>query len=163
MKEFKQEVYTLVGDEYTFLDEYVNDKTKLRIRHNECGNTYEVKPTNFLFGRRCPYCSNEGKRKTNEEFKHEVYDLVGNEYTFLEPYVSYMTKIKVRHNKCGNIYEVRPTYFLGGSRCPHCFGTVKKTDDEFRKEVYYLVGNEYTFLDKYVNIDTKLKVKHNKC
>lgn len=160
--QFKQEVYDLVGNEYEFLDTYVNNRTKLRVKHNKCGYIYKVKPGNFLNGQRCPYCSGLMK-KTNVQFKQEVFDLVGNEYVFLEPYQGAKTKIKVKHNKCGKIYEVQPSDFLQGSRCHYCFGNLKKTDSQFKQEVYNLVGNEYTFLDNYVNNHTKLKVKHNKC
>ena len=39
----------------------------------------------------------------------------------------------------------------------------KKTHDEFCKEVYNLVGDEYEVIGKYVNTRTKIKMKHNKC
>ena len=160
--QFKREVRNLVGDEYTFLDSYVNAHTKLRVKHNKCGNVYEVQPSNFLNGSRCSYCSGHHK-KTNTEFKQEIYDLVGNEYTFLDSYVSTMTKLRVKHNKCGNTYKVLPNNFISGSRCPYCSASVGKTDVQFKQEVFDLVGNEYTFLDSYVNNFTKLRVKHNKC
>ena len=118
-EEFQQEVFSLVKNDYTFLEPYVDRKTKLRVRHNECGSIYEVRPSDFIRGNRCPYCFGSIK-KTNTQFKKEIYDLVVNEYTFLEPYVNYKTKIKVRHNKCGNIYEVTPSDFLNGKRCPYC-------------------------------------------
>ena len=60
------------------------------------------------------------RRKTNDQFKKEVFDLVGDEYTFLECYQGASTKIKVKHNKCGHTYEVTPTHFLTGERCSHC-------------------------------------------
>lgn len=160
--QFKKEVYALVGDEYSFLESYNGNRTKIRVEHNKCGNIYEVKPTHFLEGHRCPYCSSTA-RKTTEQFKKEIYDLVGDEYEFLEPYVNAHIKIKVKHNKCGSIYRVEPQSFLSGTRCPYCFGTSKKTDAQFKQEVHDLVGDEYTFLDTYVNTDTKIKVKHNNC
>lgn len=161
-EQFKQEVYALEGNEYVFLEPYVNTQTKLRIKHNKCGNIYEVTPGNFLEGRRCPYCSGLIK-KTDTQFKREIYTLVGDEYTFLDRYVNAGTKLRVKHNKCGSIYEVRPCFFLRGNRCPYCAGLVKKTDEEFQQEVFSLVKNDYTFLDKYVNAKTKLRVRHNEC
>ena len=162
--QFKQEVYNLVGDEYTFLDTYVNSYTKIRVKHNKCGNVYSISPSNFLGGNRCHYCYIEAKRKTNSQFKQEVFNLVGDEYTFLDTYVNDSTKLRVKHNKCGNEYEVRPHDFLGKlSRCPYCAGIAKKTNTQFEKEVYDLVGDEYTFLDPYVNNHTKLRAKHNEC
>lgn len=162
-EKFRQEVYDLVDNEYIFLDKYVNAITKLRVKHNECGNVYEVQPSNFLSGKRCPYCAGLVK-KTDKQFKQEVYNLVGDEYTFLDSYVNKRTKLRVKHNKCGNTYEVTPNHFLRGRRCPYCSIKDKiKTDEQFRKEVYNLVGNEYVFLGAYVNSYTKIKVKHNKC
>lgn len=52
------------------------------------------------------------RRKTDKEFKKEVYDLIGNEYTFLDTYVNSQTKIKVKHNKCDNTYEVSHMLFF---------------------------------------------------
>ena len=144
------------------MEPYVNTVTKLKIKHNKCGNTYEVTPSAFLSGTRCPYCSISAK-KTNQQFQEEVHDLVGSEYEFLESYINNKTKIKVKHNKCGHIYKVTPHHFLRGVRCPKCYGTPKKTDVQFKKEVYDLVGDEYTFLDYYIDANTKLRVKHNRC
>ena len=160
-EEFKQEVYDLVGNEYVFLDTYVNAKTKIRVKHGMCGNIYKVNPNTFLKGHGCPYCTGLVK-KTDKQFKQEVYDLVGNEYTFLETYVNTRTKLKVKHNKCGSIYGVRPSDFIRGSRCPYCAG-FRKTDKDFKQEVYSLVGDEYSFLEHYQGALTKIKVKHNKC
>ncbi len=161
-KEFKKEVFDLVGDEYVFLERYVNSQTKIEVRHNKCGNTYKVVPNNFIKGSRCPYCAGLAK-KTDTQFKREVYNLVGNEYSFLESYINIETSLEVKHNKCGHTYKVTPANFLKGTRCPYCYGCRKKTDTQFQQEVFDLVGNKYVFLDTYVNTHTKLKVKHNKC
>ena len=93
--------------------------TKLRVKHNECGNVYEVKPSNFLQGSRCPYCAGLIK-KTDKEFRKEVYGLVGDQYNFLDTYVNNYTKIRVKHKECGNTYEIDPINFIHGERCPFC-------------------------------------------
>lgn len=123
--QFKQEVYDLVGSEYMFLDPYQGTLKKIRVKHNKCENTYQVTPSHFLEGTRCPYCSakasGKARRKTSVEFKQEVSSLVDNDYTFLDTYVNNDTKIKVKHNRCGHVYKVRPTDFLSHrTRCPYC-------------------------------------------
>lgn len=60
------------------------------------------------------------KVKTTEKFKMEVYNLVENDYDVLGDYVNRHTKIKFKHNVCGNVYEVTPAVFLRGRRCPNC-------------------------------------------
>ena len=163
-EQFKQEVYDLVGNEYTFLDSYQGALTKIRVKHNKCGNVYGVRPADFISHHaRCPYCFGKFK-KTDRQFKHEIFDLVGNEYVFLDTYVNAQTKLKVKHTKCNNIYKISPHSFLQGHRCPYCFiDDKRKSNAQFKKEVYNLVGDEYVFLDPYVNNHTKLRVKHNKC
>ena len=160
--DFKQEVYNLVGDEYTVLGKYKNSKTKVLLRHNKCGNEYDVLPSAFLRGTRCPKCF-KNKRKTTEQFKEEVYNLVGSEYTVLSEYKNSKTKVLMKHNKCGSSFYTFPNNFLKGNRCPKCAGNMRKTTRQFSQEVYNLVGDEYSVLGEYVGSNIKILMKHNKC
>ena len=162
--QFKQEVYNLVGNEYTVLGDYVNNKTKIKMKHNNCEYIYEVTPNGFIHDNtRCPKCSGLTKKNTTQ-FKQEVYNLVGNEYTVLGDYVNSQTKTKMKHNNCGHIYEVTPNNFTSkGRRCPKCNGTHKKTTASFSNEVNLITNGEYTVVGTYVNNKTKIDMKHNKC
>ena len=161
--EFKEEVYSLVNDEYTLLEEYKGAKSKIKIRHNICGHIYKVRPDAILRGTRCPECRVKAITKTHKQFVEDVYQAVENEYTVIGEYINSKNKISIKHNKCGNQYEVQPNVFLGGSRCPYCAGLKKKTTEEFKQEVFDLTGKEYSVLGKYKNTRTKIKMKHNKC
>lgn len=165
--EFVKQVKELVGDEYTFLEPYKTNRTKLYVKHNKCGNTYQVIPDSFLRGRRCPYCSKKkqgiSRRKTNAEFIKQVKELVGDDYTFLEPYTTSQAKILVRHNKCGHTMKMKPNNFLNGARCKYCAHNVKLNTKTFAKRVKDAYGNEYEVLGDYVDADTKVLVKHTIC
>lgn len=56
------------------------------------------------------------RRKTTEQFKREVFDLVGDEYKVLGEYEKSCIKIKIKHNVCGYEYDVIPNNFLAGNR-----------------------------------------------
>lgn len=165
-EEFEREVKDFVGNEYSVIGNYKNYKTKIKMRHNssKCENfEYEVLPENFLSGARCPKC-NKVYRRTHNDFEKEVKDLVGNKYSMLGKYKNTKTKIKMRHNcdKCNNFeYEVLPSNFLAGKRCPKCFGTHLKTHEDFEKEVKDLVDDEYSILGRYEKATTKIKMRHN--
>jgi len=119
---FKQEVYDLVGDEYTVLGEYVNTNTQIKMRHNVCGyDEWYPTPNHFKnTKRRCPNCSKH-LPGTTESFKQEVFDLVGDEYTVLGEYVTNKIGIKMRHNKCGHEWSPTPDNFKhSNTRCPKC-------------------------------------------
>ena len=118
---YHKEVEVATFGEYSVIGEFINSLTKVTHVHNVCEHVWEVTPNNFINnGSRCPKCHTRKSRKTNEQFVAEVYDLVGGEYTFLEPYTKAINKIKVRHNICGLEYEAVPIHFLNGNRCPNC-------------------------------------------
>ncbi|MCU9811191.1 HNH endonuclease [Paraclostridium sp. AKS81] len=83
------------------------------------GHVFKLSWNSFQQGRRCPECF--GKfQKSHEEFLHEVYNLVKEEYTLLSNYIKDDTHIKIKHNKCNHEYNVTPSHFLQGKRCPKC-------------------------------------------
>lgn len=162
-EQFLEKVHDLVGDEYTVLEEYKNNKTQIKFKHNLCEHEYSVRPDGFLRGRaRCPKCAGILKR-THEQFVQEVYELIGDEYIVLEDFRDSKTKIKFKHNVCGYKYPVTPYDFFSGKRCPKCAGNIKKTHEQFVREVHDITGNEYTVLGEYKNNKTLIKLKHNSC
>lgn len=163
-EEFEQQVKDLVGDEYTFLNQYQGSDVKLKVRHNKCGRIYEAVPNSFLRGKnRCTTCYINPRQLTTTQFKQRVYAQTGNEYTVISEYINTSCKIKMKHNRCGCVYEVRPSNFLAGNRCPKCTKRVKLKQKQFEQKVYDLVGNEYTVLGHYINKSTPIKIKHNDC
>ena len=161
---FIREVQDLVGDEYVFLQPYAGSSTKIAVFHTDCAKVSYVTPNNFLRNHTCHYCyGNEAKRKTTAEFKQEVYDLVGDEYTVKGEYYNNATDILIRHNKCNRTYPVRPNNFLHGSRCLPCYydslrldlGTVKKRAKE-------ILGREYEVIE-YDRINRIATIKHIPC
>lgn len=170
---FKKEIKDSVGNEYNILEDYINNKTKITFIHNKCGYKWKTTPHNFLNnGTRCPKCSGKYKR-TDSDFKKEIKDLVGNEYSVLSEYKSDGTKhpdkVKFKHNICNNIFEMRAHDFLKNAhRCPVCANKKisefkLKSNEDFLNEIEELVGKEYTFLDNYTGCRNKIKVIHNKC
>ena len=117
---FKFEVNNLVGNEYTVLGEYINNSTKIKMKHNKCNNIYEVTPSNFSLGYRCPKCAKEKQKLSNEEFLLRVADISNNEYIVLDNYINTETKLRFKHLKCNNIFKMTPHHFLAGQRCPSC-------------------------------------------
>jgi hypothetical protein len=170
-EQFVQEVYDLVGDEYTVLEQYQKSNIKIKFRHNNSSCDYYefyMQPNSFLSGIRCPKCARkvtaDKNRKTHERFVKEVYELVNNEYTVLGQYIKSSIKIKFRHNNesCNyHEFDMRPNDFLNGCRCPKCFKKEKKTTDEFKLEVLALVGSEYSVIGEYKNAHTKIEMIHN--
>lgn len=165
--EFIKEVYDLVGDEYIVLTKFIAVNKKILMRHNKCGNNFEVAPVKFLGnqntkGTRCSHCF-QNKKKTTMQFKTEIYKLVGNDYEVLSEYEGSNTYIKMRHIKCNFEYSIKPKHFLYSNvRCLYCNGNMKKMDTEiFKNKIYDLVKDEYVVLSEYINANAKILMKHN--
>ncbi|WP_283695656.1 zinc-ribbon domain-containing protein [Clostridium perfringens] len=130
-EEFVKEVQEKYGNEYEILGEYVNVRTKIKVKHNceKCNNhKWEITPHNLLKGRGCPKCKG-GIKKKNKEFIKEIYNKYGDEYLVLSEYVNARTKIKIRHNckECQfNEWEITPDSLLKNHGCPVCSGREAK-------------------------------------
>lgn len=163
-EDFINAVYTLAGDEYTVLGEYVNVDTKLLMRHNKCRHEYMVTPYKFKTGRRCPKCAGNQK-KTHEQYLKEFKKQSKGEYTLLGRYDGMNTKTKIRHGLCGHEYYVRPDDFKRGKRCPECakLSRPRKTQGQFEKEVKEQGNGEYEVLSRYVRDDVHITLKHITC
>lgn len=94
-------------------------------------------------------------KKTQEQFEKEVFEQVGNEYTFLEPYKGARTHIGIIHNECGWQYKVTPDKFLNNKRrCSNCNGGVRKTTEQFKVQLKQSYGDEIELVGEYINAHT---------
>lgn len=152
--------------------EYVSYNHKMSLQC-KCGNEFTTDFDSFKNKnkRQCNKCGKrktiEKLRKTNESFIEQVYEIVGNEYVFLEEYKNARTNIKCKHNVeyCGYEWDISPSNFLSnGNRCPQCTRPNYHRDtDKFKQEVYDLTKGEYLVLGEYIGSETKIKIKHNIC
>ena len=109
-----------------------------------CGNAFEKSwhKFNSQSQRRCQACSRKQPQKDFSTFQKEVYDLVGNEYTF-SGYEGANVKTLVTHNTCGNVYGVTPSKFITSNRrCPHCNGGSNLGAIEFKNRLIELYSGE---------------------
>lgn len=160
---FKEEVKLKTGNEYTVIGDYINNKTKIEMRHEVCGKNYLVRPHDFLDrNRRCPHCFKSIKPST-DEFKEKVKNISSNDYEVFGEYINNRVKLKFKHINCGNTFMMRPMEFVRGQRCPVCNGSKRKTTEEFKSELALATNNEFEMLSEYINNKTKITVKHLKC
>lgn len=152
---------------YTALEPYVKSNVKIKFKHNVCGNEFYATP-NFILKDEIHGCGscfgNKAKQKTNEQFLKEVYEQVGEEYTFIEKYISRAKPITVRHNVCGKEYKVAPYNFLLGTRCKECgFDKKRITVAEAEERIHNRIGNDFKIVGEYVSLQHKTDILHTVC
>lgn len=153
-KEFTEEVFQLVGEEYSVLSRYINSLTKVKLKHNKCGHEWFVTPSSFTStGSRCPKCAilitNKKIKLTQKEFESRVKKIHGSNYVVIGEYEHSEKKLTVKHVVCNTKYKVRPKTILNGRGCPNC--NLSKGERDIK-----------LFLDNNM-IDYKEQYKINEC
>lgn len=103
---------------------------------------------------------------TTEEFKQRLYNIYGDKFEVISEYINNCTKIKIKCNVCGNIFEKTPVKMTGVAHegCYICSGKNKyKTTDSFKKEVEEKYPDTYEILGEYEKARKPLKVRRKKC
>lgn len=172
-EEFKVELNQKYGDEFILIGEYKGNKKKVRVKHNKCNEIIERYPSDLL-NTGCKKCNhrNMGRRnaKTTEEFKKEVYNLVGKEYKVLGEYEKNKKPIKMQHNSihCNHIFNMNPNSFLRGQRCPVCGNNKKseklrRTTEKVKSEISKIENGRYELVGDYKNQRTPILIYDSKC
>ena len=91
---------------------------------------FQQKPSGHMNGNGCPMCYGSPKSST-EEFIKKAKAIYGNVYDYSKAdYKGNKEKVCVICPDHGEFW-VTPNNHLRGSRCPECYGTPKKTTEQF--------------------------------
>lgn len=103
-------------NEYLILGDYINNRTKITIKHLMCGSTFDQRPDNHISGSKCPMCYSNIKntQKTIQLKSNKIFD---NEYLILSEFgLGNKDSIDIQHIKCGDIFKQLTTNHLAGHR-----------------------------------------------
>lgn len=94
------------------------------------------------------------KKKTHDEYVFELAIKNPNIEAASE-YVDANTKILHKCKICGHKWYATPNALLHGNGCPMCYGNIRKTHDEYVKELLKINQN-VEVLGKYINNKTQI-------
>lgn len=167
---FIERVHQLTNGEYQPLTDYIKSNVKLQMKHELCGHVYPVTPNQFLNGNRCPKCAKIKRKKqpskSNETFKKEVEMMGAGEYVVCTPYQKAKTELEMEHLPCGQSFNIKPTEFIAGKRCPICFpkrNRVRKTHADYVEVVKEIGQGEYELVSEYKHSKQHVQMKHLVC
>ena len=109
----------------------------------------------------CSLAYSRSRRQTTEEFIKKL-EKITKTIEVLGEYESSKRKIDCRCKNCGYEWKITPGDLLQGYGCPRCAGNQKKTDAQFKEEVYKkhpTIKIEST----YINFNTPVKCECMKC
>jgi predicted Zn-ribbon and HTH transcriptional regulator len=110
------------------------------------------------------------KKYTIDDIKEMIYNKYNGEYICLSnEYKNNKEKIKIKHNICNNIFEMRSGNFLNNNnRCPYCKnkndGKTNKTVTKMTKEDFIKrLDNDYELVSDFINLKTNVDLLHKSC
>lgn len=166
--EVKKRIFDKHNGKIELVGNYVKVKSKATMKCNVCGLLWESVPYDIYSGHGCPVCGGN-KKLDNQTFKNQVLKLVGEEYSVLGEYISTHIKIKMKHNRCGNVFFMEPNAFKSqGQRCPECMRKQIPISNRIpleiaQKRLREERQNEFEIVSGYIGTRSKANVKHEKC
>lgn len=152
--------------DYTPLDSYKNNSTKIRFRHTQCGSVIEMSPAKFFEGRNCPICSKKSVAiklaKRGEETFSRALEASELELIDGSVYVNSMEKVHVRCKRCGRVQYSYAGNISSGHGCRHCSGV--RANKRFSiEEKLAKVAPEWELAGEYKNARTQTLFRHKPC
>jgi ribosomal protein S18 len=162
-EEYVKKVKEKHNGEILVIDRYAGYHSKILHKHMSCGFEWLVSPAGILGGTSCPKCKKVAKL-TQDEFVKRVYEIHHGEIEVLSDYVNNKTKILFRHITCGFEWMSTPQCIVNlRTGCPKCGGSMKLTHEEYVNRVNEIHNCEIEVLSKYVNMNERVKFRHNVC
>lgn len=144
------------GGEYELLSPLSAMSQKITVCHQKCGKVYDVRARAFLLeGSRCS-CESE---ISLEERKAEVASKGPYQLIRYDPKEE---KADIKCTACGHTFNARYRKFLKWPFCRVCDPKVRDAE-HFVKEVHDLVGDDYTVVGEYIDKNTKVQIRCNRC
>ena len=146
------------------MGDYINNRTRIKVKCKIDGHEWEAFPSNLLQGRGCPKCARKRHTLTHEEFIEKFYkqNKHANDIEILGTYVNTDTKILCKCRKCGHKWTPTPNSLLQGRGCLKCGNNVQtKTHEQFMVDFHNQNkhAQNIEILGTYVNSYTKIKCK----
>lgn len=102
-----------------------------------------------------------GKRITKDEYISKLKN-VKPTIRLIGEYINSTTKTECECLVCGYHWMAHPNLLLRGYGCPKCAGKLKKSQEQYVKELY-TVNPNLKVIDTYINAKTKIKHQCNIC
>ena len=168
-KEFILKAKKVHGKKYLYHEvDYVNSRTKVKIRCRKCKKFFWQKPANHLIGKDCKSCSyilrGENKRKSYIIFEREASKIHYGFYAYNQDYINNYTKIKIIcpiHGEFCPIhgeFKQKANNHLNGRGCNKCKGGVSLSFYEFEKKANVVHSGKYTYHQDYLCSHDKIKI-----
>lgn len=136
-EEWVKKCKTVHGDAYDYSEsEYVNAKTKTKVRCKKHNIIFEITPGNHINGRGCPICryekSSSKLRTPVDVFINKANEIHNGKYDYSKvEYKNNSTKVCIICPEHGEFWQTPQKHLTRKQGCPYCSGNAKRTLESF--------------------------------
>lgn len=163
--DFQKQLDEKFPNEFELVGQYINNRTKVDVKHLHCGKVSPVNPSSLLSGKqkKCSYCYQierlknriEDYLKENNLEKVFTYDIGNAIYQY--------EKINFHCYVCNNDFKKVIDTFKQGQHCPYCSGQrTNKNSAQHKIDTLTSVG-EFALLNDVDAHDSPVNILHNTC
>lgn len=143
-EEFISEARSVHGDRYDYSSAACSGNKKNIVISCKHHGVFTQSPYKHLHGSGCPRCA-KVVRKTTEEFIVQAKEVHGDKYDYsLVEYSNAKSKVSIVCKEHAE-FSQKANHHLRGVGCPKCFGTVKKTTEDFVEDARTVHGDKYNY------------------
>jgi hypothetical protein len=139
---------------------YINVDNKIQLKCNMCGGVFWQLASTHLSGSGCKKCHIEKLKSSKEEFIKKSVIIHSFEYDYAKViYINAKSKVEIKHNICGKIFQITPDRHLRGQKCSYCYGNMRSGRERFIEKSNSIHHNVYDYsLVEYKNAKTKVTI-----
>lgn len=127
----------------------------------KCETVFKKRPANLLSGQGCKCSKKERKIYSLEEAKEMMKKSRNNEYEIIGEFKGTTKKCKIKHLKCGTVFEAFP-YMIINESLKECGFCNKNNGYEDEKDYFGKLEN-FEVIGKWLGSNKKIKIKHLLC
>lgn len=153
------------GDSIDFSKtKFVNSSTLTTFICKKHNLEFSRTPSQLIYKYGCPQCGKEriGQvyKKSYQQFLEEAKAVHGDTYTYYEDsYTKGSGKVKMKCNKCGNVFEQGVYLHVNGGGCPKCYGHIPYSNESFAAKANEIHKGYYDYSKiNYTNSHTPIDI-----
>lgn len=136
---WEKQLKELGNGEYIALDKYISINEPVKVKHLNCGLSYYVRPSNFIYQRsRCPECAETTRRERNSKgyyfksrtkpgtpecqdaYEEHFNSLYGDRYELMNTYKGWRCSLKLKCKRCGTLFYILARSLAKFPEAEHC-------------------------------------------
>ena len=144
---------SVINNNIIIKSKYSNAKSRIECECRIDGHVWFSTANNLLRGYGCSIC-NGGVKRSHSDFLNKIHTN-NKDIEILGNYIDSKTPILCKCKIDNHMWYTTPSHLLFGTGCPKCNNGVRKSHEQFLKELSD-INKDIEILSEYVNTDTKI-------